>query len=298
VIRQRGAVSRFIRISAPATPEGVAGAHVSWAGDVSALAPWKEDAGGFLAAAPQGDAPARVFVLHECGSTMDEAWRLLRAGDAAPWDSVLAARQTSGRGQLRREWAAPAGNLSVSLVLPQLPPRLADMASLLLGHAVAEALEAEFGTAIRVKWPNDLLIAGGKVGGILVEERQGRMIAGLGINLFEAPPARVMRAGSAFPASVLPSHPEEVGPLRLWLRLLGRLRDEITRFLPEDSSAMLANLLMKRLAFRGERVVIEDGAERFEARVLGIAEDGGLLVEKFGREGGVSTLYSGCLFQL
>ena len=58
------------------------------------------------------------------------------------------------------------------------------------------------------------------------------------------------------------------------------------------------DLLMKRLAFRGERVVIEDGAERFEARVLGIAEDGGLLVEKFGREGGVSTLYSGCLFQL
>jgi len=298
VIRQQRAVSLSIRISAPATPEGVAGAHVSWAGDISALAPWKEDSGGFLAAAPRGDAFARVFVLHECGSTMDEAWRFLVAGDAAPWDSVLAVRQTSGRGQLRREWVAPAGNLSVSLVLPQLPPRLADMASLLLGHAAAEALEAVFGVEIRVKWPNDLLVAGGKVGGILVEERQERLVAGLGLNLFEPPPARAMRTGSAFPAAVLPTHPELFGPLRLWLELRRRFRDEIVRLCDEDSSAMLGNLLMKRLAFRGERVVVEDGAERFEARVLGVAEDGGLLVEKFGREGGVSTLYSGCLFQL
>lgn len=265
---------------------------------MAALGPWqKEYGGGFVLQSPPAEAP-QVRILDECGSTMDEAWARASSGDLADWGCVLAARQRRGRGQLRRGWIAPPGNLSVSFLLPCLPEPLAPMASLLVGHAAAEALETEFGIPLRIKWPNDLLLPEGKVGGILIEERQGLMVAGLGLNLFAAPPGDALRADHAHPAASLPSHPEHVGPLGLWLRLSRVMRREILRCCDEDRSALLPDLLMKRLAYAGDRVVVADGAERFEARVLGIAGDGGLVVETFGREGAVCTLYSGCLFPL
>jgi len=270
--------------------------HPAWAADLSALGPWSEGEAGLAAPlSPRWGLPADVTVLFECASTMDEAWT---RGARGAWESVVAVRQTQGRGQMRRAWTAPPGNLSASLVLPPLPERLSAMASLLLGHAAATVLEAETGAAIRVKWPNDLLTAGGKAGGILVEERSGRLVAGIGLNLFAAPPLGAMRPGHVFPPAALPAHPEGFGPLRLWLRLLSGMRQEIERFDDDDSSAIMLEMLSKRLACRGELVMIEDGAERFKARVLGISGDGGLLVETFGQKGGVSTLYSGCLFPL
>lgn len=288
-----------LRILFPSTPGGLGAVHPAWEADVSVLGPWVEGAGAFVAAPDQMPSPCSdVVILEECASTMDEAWKHLASGGLGAWGSVLCARQSGGRGQLRRAWIAPPGNLSVSLVLPTLPKRLGDMASLLLGHAVSEALERETDAPILVKWPNDLLTRDGKVGGILVEERAGRMVAGIGLNLFAAPPLSALREEHAAPAAALPTLPDSIGPLRLWLRLLGAVRQEVERLAADDSSATLQHLLAKRLAYTGQRVRILDGAERFEARLLGIAEDGGLVVETFGREGGVSTLYSGCVFPL
>ena len=92
---------------------------------------------------------------------------------------VVADHQTAGRGRSSHRWEAPPGAaLLVSFVLP--PNRLLSLAA---GVAAAEAC----GRGVRLKWPNDLLLEGRKVGGILVEASQARAICGIGINLTWAP---------------------------------------------------------------------------------------------------------------
>lgn len=92
---------------------------------------------------------------------------------------VVADHQTAGRGRLDRRWEAPPGSaLLVSFVLQPGP-----LLSLAAGVAAAEAC----GEAVRLKWPNDLLLEGRKLGGILVETHSQKAICGIGINLSGAP---------------------------------------------------------------------------------------------------------------
>src|SRR5713226_2616292 len=92
---------------------------------------------------------------------------------------VVANHQTAGRGRLTHSWEAPPGTaLLVSFVLQPNP-----LLSLAAGVAAAEAC----GPGVRLKWPNDLLLKGGKVGGVLVEATPIKAICGIGINLTWAP---------------------------------------------------------------------------------------------------------------
>jgi len=92
---------------------------------------------------------------------------------------VVADHQTAGRGRSSHSWEAPSGAaLLVSFVLPPNP-----LLSLAAGVAAAEAC----GRGVRLKWPNDLLLDGRKIGGILVEASPTRAICGIGINLTWAP---------------------------------------------------------------------------------------------------------------
>ena len=98
---------------------------------------------------------------------------------------AVAGEQTEGRGRLGRSWHAPAGtSLLFSIVLepPVSAERLPEL-SLVAGAAVAEAIEAETGLATKVKHPNDVLVGGRKVAGILAEAAEGRVVLGVGVNL-------------------------------------------------------------------------------------------------------------------
>ncbi|HEY1455169.1 MAG TPA: biotin--[acetyl-CoA-carboxylase] ligase [Candidatus Dormibacteraeota bacterium] len=116
-------------------------------------------------------------------------WRVVRAGsitstqdvarDLEIGSVVVADHQTAGRGRLDREWEAlPDTALLVSFVLAPNP-----LLSLAAGVAAAEAC----GPEVRLKWPNDLLLGGRKLGGILVEARARKAVCGIGINLSWAP---------------------------------------------------------------------------------------------------------------
>ena len=97
---------------------------------------------------------------------------------------AVADEQTLGRGRLDRAWVAPPGTaLLASFVVAPNP-----VASLAAGVAAAEAC----GPSIRLKWPNDLLLDGAKLGGILVESLRDRMVVGIGINLTSAPEGAAM----------------------------------------------------------------------------------------------------------
>ena len=158
-------------------------------------------AGGYtLAAMPDRLGPAelaphlqgawrRIHWFEETDSTQRVVRDLARGG-APEGTVVIAERQTSGRGRLGRQWHSPPGmNLYCSVLLrPPLPPGAVPQVALVAGAAVAAAVAEETGARPAIKWPNDVLLGGRKVAGILVEmdsemERVHHVIAGIGVNL-------------------------------------------------------------------------------------------------------------------
>ena len=131
----------------------------------------------------------KLYYYPETGSTNDEAYRLGIAG-AEEGTVVIAERQTKGKGRLTRSWYSPAGsNIYTSLILcPHLPPAEAPQISLVAGVAVAELLEQYCPGKVELKWPNDVLIAGKKVCGILAQMKMSGsavdfVVLGIGINV-------------------------------------------------------------------------------------------------------------------
>lgn len=138
--------------------------------------------------------------LVECGSTNDEAARLARAG-TRHGTVVIAQTQRAGRGREGRVWQSPEGlGLYLSaIVRPPLPLAMVPAMTLAIGVAVCDAARA-CGAAATLKWPNDVLVRGKKLAGVLVEaQSQGTrleaVIVGIGVNLAGALPAEV--AGTA-----------------------------------------------------------------------------------------------------
>jgi len=131
--------------------------------------------------------PVRYFP--EIDSTNLQAWRL--AGEGAPeGTAVVADTQIRGRGRLNRSWISPPGaNIYASVVLrPRIEPAAAPQLTLTAGVAVAELLSGRIPDGVKIKWPNDILIAGKKVCGILSEMRATAaaidfIILGIGINV-------------------------------------------------------------------------------------------------------------------
>jgi BirA family transcriptional regulator, biotin operon repressor / biotin---[acetyl-CoA-carboxylase] ligase len=142
---------------------------------------------------PAGDAPAgdRDVAVHaEIDSTSDELKRRLARGEAAPGSLVVAATQTCGRGRQGRTWFSPAeGHLYASLAVgvEGPPAERVPFVPLAAGVAAIDALQESGLSGIILKWPNDLLRAGRKVGGILCEavalgSGAAIVVIGLGIN--------------------------------------------------------------------------------------------------------------------
>ena len=260
-------------------------------GGIIASVPSPEDAAamGFV---PDRACAAPVFVSGGCTSTFDTAWRLAENEELPPWSAVLALFQTGGRGQLRREWVSPPGNLYVSFFLPEKAASLETMAALATGYCVHAALLA-MGIRTRLKWPNDLLLERrdgneGKFGGLLLEDRGGRLLAGLGLNLRSAPEDGRLRAGRAVPATALPSYGGSV--VTLWLDLVAGMRAvferEIAGATPED----IRRKTETALAWKGRRVY--SGEAGITGELVGIDSEGALLLQT---PSGIAVISSGSI---
>ena len=122
--------------------------------------------------------------VESCSSTQ----RLLGADD--PEGAVVVAdEQTEGRGRLGRRWLAPAGtSLLVSILLrPAVEPARLPELSVIAGRACADAVAEVTGLEPEVKFPNDVLLGGRKVAGILAEASEGRVVLGVGVNVAQKP---------------------------------------------------------------------------------------------------------------
>lgn len=150
--------------------------------------------------------PAPILLLDETDSTNAEARRRAEAGETGPlW--IIARRQSAGRGRRGRNWESETGNLfSTLLQLTRKSPAEAAQVTFVAALAVADLLEAFAAPgAVTIKWPNDVMIAGEKASGILVESGAHAsgalwLAVGIGVNLAHAPD------GTERPATALAHH--------------------------------------------------------------------------------------------
>jgi BirA family transcriptional regulator, biotin operon repressor / biotin---[acetyl-CoA-carboxylase] ligase len=290
-------------------PDSLAAAHDGWAADMRRCAPWLEEEGGVgRVFVSQTVVPtASVTVTGPCSSSLDVAWRFMGQGGMKPWESVLAVSQWAGRGQLRRDWRSPPGNVYAALAWPgiselsvELPP---DLTPLCVGLVLAMALDEVLGSAqdsaegvgdcpenkVKLKWPNDLILAEHKVGGILVEERGGTLMAGIGLNLAWMPGPDLLRDSWSVPAGRLGEHMGGgnplPGPVLFWTRLVEKAKSCYESVFAHKHHSEIIELIQGRLAWLEQAVAVTmaDG-ERLHGRIVGLSPDGGLRIDCNGDE--------------
>ncbi|HZT87190.1 MAG TPA: biotin--[acetyl-CoA-carboxylase] ligase [Stellaceae bacterium] len=224
----------------------------------------------------------RLFPHDTLPSTNDEAKRLARQ-DEAEGAVVWAREQTAGRGRRGRTWLSPRGNLSLSLMLrPREPAAKAAQLGFATALALAEALDdvVPSGLEIRLKWPNDVLVNGRKLAGILLESEtasNGRLeflIIGVGANLAIAP------QGTEFPSTSLTAEGvHALDPQRL-LALFVSAFDRWLQRWRQDGFGPLRTAWLARAAARGETVRVRLERESYDGRFLGLDDDGALVLEQ------------------
>lgn len=211
-----------------------------------------------------------------CEST--NASLLERAGQGAPSGSVLVAqRQTAGRGRMGRQWfSSPGASLTFSLLWRLPPGRMPAGLSLVVGLALAEALESMGVAELALKWPNDLLLDGRKLAGILIELAPGSdnaFVIGVGLNL-KLPtdlPQEVRATATALDTAI----PGE----ELLARLLVALHGVLTDF-GAAGFAFLRDRWLARCAHLYAPVrILSEFASPTEGRCVGVDGDGALQLE-------------------
>lgn len=154
------------------------------------------------------------FELDTVDSTMSEARR--RAADTGGDFWVLAARQTAGTGRRGRAWDTGSGNFSASLLLRSAdkPDKLA-LRSFVAALALHETLVTLTGREawFALKWPNDVLLRGGKLAGILLESHLDGLVIGIGVNLKSLPPQTMLEPTSVTPKALAPDTGVEISPV-------------------------------------------------------------------------------------
>ncbi|MEM7320473.1 MAG: biotin--[acetyl-CoA-carboxylase] ligase [Pseudomonadota bacterium] len=157
-------------------------------------------------------------VLQTVDSTLNEAVRIAPTLTGPEW--IMAHHQTVARGRRGRAWRNPTGNLAATLVMrPDTPADQAALRSFVAALALYDACVAVSGRAdgLSLKWPNDVLLNGGKLAGILLESAgHGRGVAylaiGIGVNLNQAPAASEVEEGAVRPVSLLSETGAQVDP--------------------------------------------------------------------------------------
>ncbi len=230
----------------------------------------------------------------ETDSTNIQAKRLGEEG-APEGTLVVAERQTAGKGRRGRTWSSPAGtSIYMSFLLrPNIPPRCAPMVTLIAGLAGAKAVNQVTGLNARIKWPNDLVVNGKKICGILTEmsaEMEGihYIVTGIGINvnqkefpeeIRDKATSLLLEGGRCFNRSQLIA-----GVMEWFEPYVERfLETKDLSLLKEDYEEMLANL--------NQEVQVLDPAGEYHGVCQGIDKDGQLLVER--GDGSLSRVQSG-----
>ncbi|MEM8578435.1 MAG: biotin--[acetyl-CoA-carboxylase] ligase [Pseudomonadota bacterium] len=224
-----------------------------------------------------GDFPDGVDrrVLETATSTMEEAARAMPV-PMPTW--ILALRQTGGRGRRGRAWVMPEGNFAATLVMrAQEPPAQRALRSFVAALALREAMVAVTGReeAFALKWPNDVLMNGGKVAGILLEGLpQDHLAIGIGVNLAHAPAAEQVEEHAVRPVALgAPVTPEAF--LTHLAAAYARFEDQFTTY----GFAPIRTAWLARAARLGEVITARTPQAETTGTFAGVDETGALALD-------------------
>ncbi len=241
----------------------------------------------------------KVFFKKETGSTNIDC--KLLAGQGAPHGALaVAERQVSGRGRRGRGWESPAGESIYMSILcrPDFPPDRAPMLTLVMGISVAQAVEKYTGLPAKIKWPNDVVVNGKKICGILTEMEMGLetkeiqyLVIGVGINVNnEAFPEELQdKATSLFLESERGG--QKIYRAPLVRHVMEAFEKNYGLFLRTLDLSLLRDVYNACLVNRDAPVKVLDPKGEYTGIARQIDDVGDLLVETEGGE--VKKVYSG-----
>ncbi len=225
----------------------------------------------------------RIYTLSQASSTNEVAFRLALNG-AEEGVVVLAESQTKGKGRMGRPWESPAGlNIYLSLILrPRIVPSKTPLITLMAAVACAEAIDEVTGLLPAIKWPNDLLVEGKKLGGILTEadmelDRINFVVVGIGIN--------VNMTRAVFPPSIKDtatslqeSLGREISRIALIQSILRHL-DQWYQRLGQGRGEEITGRWKELSLVRGQEIEVTSLGEVVRGTASDIDDDGALLVQ-------------------
>jgi biotin-[acetyl-CoA-carboxylase] ligase BirA-like protein len=227
-------------------------------------------------------------------STNDVAKKLAAKG-AKEGAVVVSERQTLGRGRLGREWASPQGGMWFSMVLrPKVAPKNASKLTFVAAVAVARVIRRIFNLGAEIKWPNDILIGGKKVCGILTEtSTKGNaldfVVVGIGVNAnvsLDSFPEELRDSVTSFKEELL----EEINREEFLRALLEELERYYVMFTRKKFVLILEE--WRNLAsFLGQYVEVLSFDEEIRGRAVDVDRDGALMIKL--RDGTVKKVMSG-----
>ena len=245
---------------------------------------------------PAPGAPDFFFEDHESvGSTNALCFERARGGHAGNlW--IRAKEQTEGRGRRGREWSSPIGNMFASLLLVDQKPadRIGEL-PLVAAVALAEAVDKAAGTLhlVQLKWPNDLLVNGAKLSGILLEAEvlaDGRqaVVIGFGVNCISHPPL------SLYQATDLRSLGFQVTAERLFEELTSSFSAALGQWRDPGGFAAIRTNWLKRAAHLGKEITVKSAREEITGIFADLDARGHLVLKQ--DDGRVRTIYAGDVF--
>ncbi|SIS61870.1 biotin--[acetyl-CoA-carboxylase] ligase [Paracoccus saliphilus] len=222
-------------------------------------------------------------VLERVDSTNAEAFRLAPQLSGPAW--IMARRQEAGRGRRGRPWTDPPGNFAATLILrPEGGPSDAARLSFVAALALHEALTGLCGPQLNItlKWPNDVLLNGGKLSGILLEsagagKQMSALAIGIGVNLVDAPDSASVEEQATRPVSLKGETGLLVTPEEL-LDALAPAFDRWWRQMRAYGFAPIRQAWLARAAKLGETIIARTGTTRTEGRFDGIDDTGALIL--------------------
>lgn len=223
--------------------------------------------------------PQPVSYFATIDSTMLEAARLAEAG-CPQGTAVIADEQTAGQGRYGRRWHSEANaGLYVSIVLrPDVTPESLPVLTLALGLAAADAIAEATGLACDLRWPNDLLLEGRKVAGILVQLLDHAAIAGIGINVNHSTfPPEIAAEATSLRIVANHQHSRE----HLLVALLSAVDRYCGILAGESGKQKILGLFSRRSSYaRNKRVKVEQGVTVVEGITAGLDPSGFLILRK------------------
>lgn len=236
----------------------------------------------------------QVYFAEEVDST--NTWGKRLAEEGAPHGTlVVADEQTQGRGRRGRSWQSPKGtNISMTLILrPDLEPARASMLTIVMGLSVAQGLKELLKLPVQIKWPNDAVLNGHKLCGILTEmsaqiDYINYVVVGTGINV-NLP--EVPEELKDIATSLLIETGRRVNRAEVIGAVLRAFARNYESFLVAGDLTGLLNAYNEILANRDRQVRVLDPKEPYEGVALGINARGELLVRK--ADGSISEVYAG-----